>query len=66
MSRPKKAYYLLKGFRDEAIKIAKELRYSKEVIEKLEQAQSEEEASHILSEARRETYERDLKNMSKR
>lgn len=66
MNRPRNRCFTSKTYKREYIRIAKELHYSQEVIEKLEQAQSEEEASHILSEARMETYERDLKNMSKR
>lgn len=66
MSLARNRLYPSKIFKKEAIKIAKELHYSKDVIEKLEKAQNEDEASRILSEARRESYERQLKNMSKR
>ena len=66
MSQVRNRCFTSKTYKREFIRIAKELCYSSEVIEKLEKAQNEDEASEILSEARRESYEKDLKNMSKR
>ena len=61
MMQEKKARRQSRNFKKESIKIAKELRYPKHVIEELEQALSEDEINKILIQARHDSHEREMK-----
>lgn len=64
MKRAGKHYYTSRIYKKEAIRIAKELQYPQEVIDKISIAQSEDEVSRIMTEARHNTHEREMLNES--
>ena len=64
MQKARNRSYTSKTFKRESIRTAKELGYPQSVLDRISRATSEDEISRIMTQARNDTYEREMLNES--